>query len=56
VELRGVTVLKTTLQLITHAIQYLAEHGITGRLAVIYDGGTRQVAIILDVKPKDAGL
>jgi hypothetical protein len=48
--------LKTTIQLITHAINYLAEHGISGKLAVIYNGGTRQVAIILDCTPKEAGL
>jgi hypothetical protein len=48
--------MKTPIQLITHAINYLAEHGITGKLAVIYNGGTRQVAIILDVKPKEVGL
>jgi len=48
--------LKTTLQLIAHAINYLAEHGILGKLAVIYNGGHKSVAIILDVKPKEAGL
>lgn len=55
-DINRIAILKTTIQLITHAINYLAEHGITGKLAVIYNGGTRQVAIILDVKPKEVGL
>lgn len=48
--------MKTILEMVKQAILYLNEHGIPAKLAVMYNGGTRQVAIILDVKPKDVGL